>query len=107
MTRDRREFLENTSLLNEGGVLAANLTAGVTAGAAAAMEPPKASGLERRPPSLALTQGSVQYRTLEGNGVRGGIDTREATVLTGGWNGFGDLATLGAKHQAVVHSEDR
>ncbi|MCI0467361.1 MAG: IS1595 family transposase, partial [Beijerinckiaceae bacterium] len=34
--------------------------------------------------------------------VRGVIDARQATVLTDGWSGYGDLATQGAKHRAVV-----
>lgn len=34
--------------------------------------------------------------------VRGVINAHEATVLTDGWSGYGDLTTHGAKHRALI-----
>ena len=73
----------------------------------------------RGAPNKALVAGAVEQRERSagslrlavvphasqdelGPFVRGVIDAREATVLTDGWKGYGDLATHGAKHRAVV-----
>lgn len=76
----------------------------------------------RGAPNKALVAGAVEQRAHSagslrlsvvpdasqaelGPFVRGVIDAREATVLTDGWKGYGDLATQGAKHRAVVQGD--